>query len=225
MDSIEVSDEQEKTGASLSDLFKYTSLRWTTIASGLVFMAIQVMYYGTVLNLNNIGYSKLINQEMIGISEAFGYIAAEIVISKIPRKKWSIIGMGLAAVLCFVLAVTSAFENQHNEHVLKIIETVGLIGNRFILCAFWALFYVYIAELYPTQVRSIGYGWVSAMGTVGSTVAPYMIHYSIKAGINSWIPPGVIGIVGLASIFVLKETIGKPLHDEIEEFRISSKTL
>ena len=157
--------------------------------------------------------------------EAFGYIAAEIVISKIPRKKWSIIGMGLAAVLCFVLAVTSAFENQHNEHVLKIIETVGLIGNRFILCAFWALFYVYIAELYPTQVRSIGYGWVSAMGTVGSTVAPYMIHYSIKAGINSWIPPGVIGIVGLASIFVLKETIGKPLHDEIEEFRISSKTL
>lgn len=61
---------------------------------------------------------------------------------------------------------------------MKIIQTVGLIFNRLILCAFWALFYVYIAELYPTKVRSMGFGWASAMGTVGSTLAPYLTFYS-----------------------------------------------
>ena len=32
------------------------------ISSGVVFLAIQVVYYGTTLNLNHIGYSKLVNQ-------------------------------------------------------------------------------------------------------------------------------------------------------------------
>lgn len=39
-----------------------------TIGGGVVFLAIQVIYYGTLLNLDNIGYSKLVNQEIIGVS-------------------------------------------------------------------------------------------------------------------------------------------------------------
>lgn len=92
-------------GASVLDLFKYKSLRWPTIAGGMVFLAIQVIYYGTLLNLDHIGYSKLVNQEIIGVSEGAGYIAAELVISKITRKKWSLVGMGLSSAMCFILAV------------------------------------------------------------------------------------------------------------------------
>jgi hypothetical protein len=58
--------------------------------------------------------------------------------------------------------------------------------------------------MYPTKVRSMGFGWTSAMGTVGSTLAPYMIFFSQQAGINSWIPPGVFGVIGFISIFLLK---------------------
>lgn len=50
----------------------------------------------------------------------------------------------------------------------------------------------------------MGFGWTSAMGTVGSTLAPYMIFFSQQAGINSWIPPGVFGVIGFISIFLLK---------------------
>lgn len=77
--------------------------------------------------------------------------------------------------------------------------------------------------MYPTKVRSMGFGWTSAMGTVGSSLAPYMIFYSQKVGINSWIPPGVIGFIGFVSIFLLKETFKNPLYDEIEEVRIVGK--
>jgi len=66
----------------------------------------------------------------------------------------------------------------------------------------------------------MGFGWASAMGTIGSTLAPYMIYYSDKANINSWIPPGIFGVIGFAFIFTLKETLGNPLHDDIEEVRI-----
>lgn len=67
---------------------------------------------------------------------------------------------------------------------MRIAQTISLITGRFVLCAVWALFYIYIAELYPTKVRSMGLGFVSGMGTVGSTLAPYMLYYSTKSGIN-----------------------------------------
>ena len=67
--------------------------------------------------------------------------------------------------------------------------------DRFVLCSFWSVFYVYIAEMYPTRVRSLGFGWASAMGTVGSTVSPYLILFAEEGGINTWILPGVIGVI------------------------------
>ena len=57
------------------------------------------------------------------------------------------------------------------------------------------------------------------MGTIGSTLAPYIIYFSEKMKINSWILPGVIGIACAISILKLHETLGRPLEDEIEEER------
>ena len=72
-------------------------------------MAIQTIYYGTSLNLDNAGYDMLTNQQIIGISEALGYIGAEFIISKVRRKKSSFIGMSLSALFCFVLGFLTFF--------------------------------------------------------------------------------------------------------------------
>ena len=123
-------------------------------------MAIQVIYYSTTLNLGTIGYSRTINQEIVGVSEAVGYIGAEFIIHKVRRKRSSLIGLVSSSVLCLILAVLSYFKNDDNEELFKLISSGGLILNRFILCCFWAIFYVYIAEMYPTKVRSLGFGWM-----------------------------------------------------------------
>lgn len=59
--------------------------------------------------MDHIGYSKMTNQLIIGLSEMFGYIGIELVISKILRKRWSLFGMGGSAALCFILAILTAF--------------------------------------------------------------------------------------------------------------------
>ena len=69
--------------------------------------------------------------------------------------------------------------------------------------------------MYPTKVRSLGLGWSCAMGTIGSTLAPYMLFTCSEWKINPWIPPGVIGLLCAISISCLKETKGLPLEDEI----------
>lgn len=67
---------QEVESASLLLLFKYKSLFWKSIGAAAGFLGIQVIYYSTSFNLDQAGYGKLINQEIIGVSEIFGYIGA-----------------------------------------------------------------------------------------------------------------------------------------------------
>ena len=101
--------------------------------------------------------------------------------------------------------------------MVKILGMVGLVINRFVLCCFWSIFYVYIAELFPTKVRSLAFGWASAVGTTGSTLAPYIIYFSKSLHIDSWLLPGAIGILMSLFLFKLPETLGKPSQDFIEE--------
>ena len=74
---------------------------------------------------------------------------------------------------------------------------------RFCLCSFWSISYVYIAEIYPTRVRSLGLGFSSAMGAIGSFLSPYIIFFSEDLGINTWIPLGIIGIISVISLLFL----------------------
>ena len=89
--------------------------------------------------------------------------------------------------------------------------------DRFILCSFWSIFYVYIAELYPTEIRSLGFGWTSVVGQIGSTISPFIKVISMSIGVNSWFPTAFFGGIAWCFIFCLPETFGVPLRDEIVE--------
>lgn len=186
------------------------------MGAGAGFLGIQVIYYSTSFNLDEAGYGKLINQEIIGVSEIFGYIGGELFISKVARKKASIFGMTVSGGICILLAVMNVFK-EDNEDLVRILGMVGLVINRFVLCCFWSIFYVYIAELFPTKVRSLAFGWASAVGTTGSTLSPYIIYFSKSLHIDSWILPGAIGLLTVPLLMKLPETFNKPSEDFIEE--------
>lgn len=116
-----------------------------------------------------------------------------------------------------MLAVMNVFKTDENEDMMKVLGIIGLIINRFVLCCFCSIFYVYIAELFPTKVRSLAFGWASAVGTTGSTLAPYIIYFSKSYHIDSWIIPGLIGLLSVTLLLKLPETFGKPSQDWIEE--------
>jgi hypothetical protein len=99
--------------------------------------------------------------------------------------------------------------------LVKILGIIGLVINRFVLCCFWSIFYVYIAELFPTKVRSLAFGWASAVGTTGSTLSPYIIFFSKLLHINAWLLPGAIGLLTSLLLIKLPETFGKPSQDFI----------
>lgn len=57
-----------------SDLFRYRSIRWTSISAALILFGIQVMYYSSQLNGNSVGFTRTVNQVIFGMSEMTGYL-------------------------------------------------------------------------------------------------------------------------------------------------------
>ena len=71
--------------------------------------------------------------------------------------------------------------------------------------------------MYPTKVRSLGIGWASAMGTVGSILSPYLTLFSRKRGLNIWIIPGILGLFCVIFLFLLPETFRKTKDEKSEK--------
>lgn len=142
---------------------------------------------------------------------------AEFSIPYLPRKLFSFIGMSSSGILCLSIAVLTIFTDSQD-----IVELVLLFTMRFILCMYWAALYVYLAELYPTRVRSLAFGWSSAVGTVGSFSAPFVILLAQNLNLNEWIVPGAVGLIATIAVIPLPETLGKALSEEIYEKKKST---
>jgi MFS family permease len=100
--------------------------------------------------------------------------------------------------MCLGIAILTILMDTQNT-----LEVVLLFVMRFIMCMFWAIMYIYLAELYPTRVRSLAFGWASAVGTVGSFASPYVVLMSDKLGLNRWIIPGVVGLIATLGVIPL----------------------
>jgi hypothetical protein len=91
-------------------------------------------------------------------------------------------------------------------------EMIILACLRFVLNSAWGLFYVYVAELYPTCVLSLAFGWTSTVGSIGAFSAPFI--RLLTADATMFFMSGLC----IACVFVvngLRETKGEQTAQEI----------
>lgn len=134
----------------------------------------------------------------------------------LPRRPFSLISLALSGALCVAIALVTILSD------INALELVLLFAMRFVLCMYWASFYVYLAELYPTRVRSLAFGWASAIGTIGSSACPYLVLATSKLDLNQWILPGALGLIAAVCAIWLPETLNKPMQEEIYEKKKST---
>lgn len=84
------------------DLFRYKSLRYLTIGSSISFLAAQNIYYGINFSLEALGFDIYFNTYFVETGEIIGYLIYIMVIHKTLRKKWSIIGLFMTSLFCFI---------------------------------------------------------------------------------------------------------------------------
>lgn len=181
MASIERSEKSRRTGRKISwlTLFKPPYLSRTLVSYALysvtlitwyvvmVYMPVIIADYGVVLS------SAVALSSIFFVSSAIGSASIGPVADKLGRRPATTIFIGIAIISFFALP------NVHNTILLMILGCFAVcFGN-----GTNAIFKVYIAEQYPTDLRGMGVGAGEAVARfIGGVLATYLLAFIINAG-------------------------------------------
>ena len=120
----------------------------------------------------------------------------ELFITKLPRKKTSLVGMLLGGVISLSFIFVRIPDECANIICYQKIISIILAGMlRYTICFVWTTIYIFFSELFPTVVRSLALGATSTAGTLGSFSAPFLVQ-ACTGKINPMIILGFISLAG-----------------------------
>jgi len=143
---------------------------------------------------------------LISLGAIPGFILAAFLVDRWGRKPTLITYVAGSAITAYFYGSTVAFSAM----------IAWGLAMQFFLFGVWSCLYAYTPELYPTRARATGCGFASAIGRLGSLLAPTIA--GILMGISSTLNVfnlGVIAfIVAILSVLILgPETKGLSLEE------------
>ncbi|XP_068187605.1 solute carrier family 22 member 4-like [Antennarius striatus] len=206
--SLAISPNRKYT---MVDIMKSNNIRCITLMCLLLWMAINIGYFGLSLNTSNLSGNPFMNCFLSAISEVPAYIISTWLLKKCPRRVlltvFLIIGGGVLPLIQFIPKTL--------HYVALALEMTGKFGFTMA----FGVVYVYTAEIYPTVLRNVGMGMCSSAARIGSITAPYVIYLGTY---NKVLPYVVMGSITLASSVVnyfLPETLNRDLPETVEQMQ------
>ncbi|CAH9055585.1 unnamed protein product [Cuscuta epithymum] len=201
------------------------SMAKSTLLLWVVFFGNAFAYYGLVLLATQLNsgddkcspsQSKSKNSEAVNYREVFitsfaeipGLILSALMIDKIGRKH-SMASLFFACCI-FLLPLI------HSQS--KGLTTGLLFGARTCITATFTIVYIYAPEVYPTTVRTTGFGIASSVARIGGIVCPIVavgLIHGCHQTLAIWLFEFVIFISGVCVIFFPFETKGRELNDKL----------
>ena len=180
---------------------------------------ITLVYYGLSLNVESLSGNMYTNNAINGFVELLSYVMCMFCLNRIGRR-WMTSGlMIIGGVACLSALVLNEYGIKENTvWMLQLSKWLSFTGKFAISGAFCVIF-IYAAELYPTEVRTIGIGFTSGIGRIGGIIAPFIIMLQDTNGL-SYVPYLIFGLLAIVSgvcTLALPETTGKPILQTIEE--------
>lgn len=90
------------------------------------------------------------------------------------------------------------------------------LAMQFFLFGVWSCLYAYTPELYPTRMRSTGCGFASAIGRLGSLLAPIIAGFivSLNGNLTIFTLGTIAFVIAILAVLILgPETKGKSLEE------------
>ncbi|XP_034033879.1 solute carrier family 22 member 4 [Thalassophryne amazonica] len=196
---------------SMLDVLKSKNIRCITLMCLLLWMAINIGYFGLSLNTSNLSGNPFMNCFLSAVSEVPAYIVSTCLLKRCHRRallsSFLIIGGGVLLLIQFL---------PHSLHYVALaLEMTGKFGFTMA----FSIVYIFTAELYPTVLRNVGMGMCSSAARIGSITAPYVIYLG---SYNKFLPYIIMGSLTIASSVVnlfLPETLSKELPETVAQMQ------
>ncbi|XP_014357532.2 organic cation transporter protein [Papilio machaon] len=178
------------------------------IICSFLWMTCSLVYYGLSINAMSLSANKYVTFMLVVVVEIPAYVIVVVVLDKYGRKKTLVVNY----VLCAVTNLLFAFLPKSDWWSIPIY----LVGKWSVTLAYSSV-YIYVSEVFPTNMRQTLISFCSTAGRIGSLVAPMtpLLHQY-----HSSMPTVIFGGMCLISsmlVLMLPETRNMRLPDTIEE--------
>ncbi|XP_071543054.1 organic cation transporter protein-like isoform X4 [Panulirus ornatus] len=198
-----------KPSKTVLDLLKTPNMRNRSLNMFYCWAVCTLVYYGLSSNSGNLGGNIFINFIATMLIEIPSYVFSYLVLDRMGRKGTLSFVLLLGGVACFVSGFIP-------EDIGWLIVTLSLVG-KFGIAAAFAIVYVYSAEIFPTEYRSVGIGACSMCARVGGILAPFIASLAVTYKPLPLIVFGVLSIISGSLIVFLPETVGSELPQTLQE--------
>ncbi len=160
------------------------ALRGRTFATGLVWIALNVSYYGLFLWLPFVLFAEksfhvdvYLLLTLSALSQFPGYAAAIWLVERIGRKPTLATFLFLGGLSAYAFAVADS----------EAVFITALFFVGFFNLGAWGAVYPYTAELFPTRLRSSAFGLMEGVGKAAAIAGPYIFgNLKDATGSTTW---------------------------------------
>ncbi|XP_045459906.1 solute carrier family 22 member 3-like [Melitaea cinxia] len=165
--------------------------------------------FGLVVNIDSLAGNKYLNFAIMSLSDIPASVAMVFILKRFKRKKPLLISFLTAGVLCLLHPLVP-------REYLWLSTGVYFLG-RFVSTFTFGTVYIYTSELFPTYSRNSMHALCSAIGRIGSIVAPMTPLLTIYMESLPTILFGSISIVAGLTTLLVPDLDNEPLPDNVLE--------
>eukprot|EP01016_Furgasonia_blochmanni_P028223 TRINITY_DN2965_c0_g3_i3.p1 TRINITY_DN2965_c0_g3~~TRINITY_DN2965_c0_g3_i3.p1 ORF type:complete len:633 (-),score=34.63 TRINITY_DN2965_c0_g3_i3:160-1950(-) len=204
------------------DLFKFPSLRGITFIMSFLWFIRCFVYFGLAFSLESLGAEMHVNMMFLGLSETIAcLLSAPIKLKneRIRASKYSMMIMTAGSLLLVFFPMPDEcyvhLNTCYQQYVTLFLATVVKFG----ITIYSSILFTYTSEVYPTTVRSLGYGFNMTVGRFTNIMMPLCIAYFQQNQVNPLIPFGLLGLLTIVVLRYTPETFKRDMPDYILETR------
>ncbi|XP_046339725.2 solute carrier family 22 member 15-like [Haliotis rufescens] len=200
--------EKRKTYTYL-DTFHGWIMAKKTILCAFIWFTCSVTYYGMMFGVHSLSGDVFLNIILLQLVEIPVYVSTFWLNNKFGRK-WTAFGFLLLAgfAMCGSLGVYLASDRGIIVNVLALVGKFGIGGG-------WMVMYLFTNEIYPTVIRSLGFGVCQTASRIGGVVAPMLLLMDENNILVPFIVMGGMLMISCVCLVLLPETKDTPLQDSL----------
>ncbi|XP_054853496.1 solute carrier family 22 member 20-like [Eublepharis macularius] len=198
-----------KSSHTIFDLFRTPALRRITCCLMVIWFSSSFSYYGLAMDVQKFGLNIFIVQAIFGALDLPAVMLFTVIMIFLGRR--------IAIAGSFTVGGLMVLVNTFVPEELQTLRTAQAALGKGCLASSFIGAYQYAGELYPTEIRQTGVGFVSMQARIGAIVAPlvYLLRDSFPI-----LPSLIFGaaplLAGVATCFLM-ETRESPLLETIAE--------
>ena len=164
------------------------------------------VYYGMSINIQELGIKDTkINGIIFGSTQALGYGVVLPFADKMKRKLWTLIFQLVMLTGAIILFFLSFLDKTDTVLYLQTVVSSVFCGMGFSML--FPIFFLYLSELFPIDLRGSANSIILLMSNAISTVVPILASESQKLKLHFLVGCSVVCIISIPVNFCLKESL------------------